>query len=604
MRGAGAWLRHFDDSLAFFLCSQGRTMTRLASFFALCPCVALMAQPGLNVLFIAVDDLRPDIGCYGVKHAKTPNIDRLAARGIVFDRAYCAQAVCSPSRTAMLTGLRPDSSKVWDLETHFREALPDCVTLPQHFRENGYHTSGLGKLEHHGFEDGPSWSEPRWFPSGQMVKVDERDWSKREIIRFKGVESEFANPLQSVATRKAGKSGKRGPAFEVSPKADDELPDGAVAAEAVKRLALLKAAGKPFFFGVGFVKPHLPFVAPKKYWDMHDPAGIPEPAFQRLPNDTPEFVGHTNGELHAYPEVPAVDPIPAEFASKLRHGYHACISYTDAQIGRVLDALDREGLADNTVVVLWGDHGWQLGEHGLWHKHTNFEAAVRAPLLIALPKCAAAGRHCAAPVEFVDVYPTLAEVCGLGLPKGLAGKSLRPYLEHPELAMQKPALSVYPRSSKQHGGSLMGYSVRTEQWRCTFWRLRAAATIGFIELYDERNDPDETVNLAGRPEHQALVDSLRRLLPPQGSDLAPKKGASGSVSSRAEGTGLPKSAAVEETREQRYDRLYPGLSRLSMAQYLERQGDQEAGRARFEKFDGNRDGFVSRDEFIHGGKSK
>ncbi|MFM2168558.1 MAG: hypothetical protein RIS79_2929, partial [Verrucomicrobiota bacterium] len=171
------------------------------------PHSSLAAGP-LNVLFIAVDDLRPDIGCYGVKHAKTPNIDRLAARGIVFDKAYCAQAVCSPSRTAILTGLRPDTTKVWDLDTHFRDAQPNCVTLPQHFRQNGYHTSALGKIEHHGFEDGPSWTEPRWFPSGEMVKVDEHDWTKHTITRFEGVPSEFAKPLEDVAKRKGGKAGK------------------------------------------------------------------------------------------------------------------------------------------------------------------------------------------------------------------------------------------------------------------------------------------------------------------------------------------------------------------------------------------------------------
>lgn len=332
-------------------------MRLLILLSALCPLLSAFAVQRMNVLFIAVDDMRPDLGCYGVKHAKTPNIDRLAARGIVFDKAYCAQAVCSPSRTAILTGLRPDTTKVWDLHTHFREAQPDCVTLPQHFRQNGYHTVALGKIEHHGFEDGPSWSEPRWFAGGQMVRVDEKDWTKRTVTKFKGVESEFANPLASGLSRKDGKLGAKGPAYEVSPKSDDELPDGATAAEAVKRLAVLKAGGKPFFLGVGFIKPHLPFVAPKKYWDMHDAATIPGPAFEQLPEGTPDFVGHTNGELHSYPGVPQGNPIPADFAKTLRHGYNACISFTDAQIGRVLDALDKEGLADNTVIVLWGDHG-------------------------------------------------------------------------------------------------------------------------------------------------------------------------------------------------------------------------------------------------------
>jgi arylsulfatase A-like enzyme len=567
--------------------------------FALCPLTSFSAEP-LNVLFIAVDDLRPDIGCYGTSHAKTPNIDRLAARGIVFDRAYCAQAVCSPSRTAILTGLRPDTTKVWDLETHFRDAQPHCVTLPQHFRQNGYHTSALGKIEHHGFEDGPSWTEPRWFPSGQMIKVDEQDWTKRTLTRFDGIKGEFANPIEGGEKRKGGKAPKKGPAYEISPKSDEQLPDGAVAVEAVKRLALLKAAGKPFFFGVGFVKPHLPFVAPKKYWDMHDPETISGPAFVSYPKGTPDFVGHTNGELHGYPGVPKENPIPEDFAKTLRHGYNACISYTDAQIGRVLDALDKEGLTDSTVIVLWGDHGWQLGDHGLWHKHTNFEIAARAPLLIAVPKSATTGKHCAAPVEFVDVYPTLADVCGLAVPQGLAGMSLKRYLENPETPMQKPAISIYPKSSKDHGGALMGYSVRNERWRCTFWRTRNAADIGFIELYDHQNDPNETVNLATKPELVEVIASLQEHLPPVGSDQQPPK--SGKVAKTVDGTNR-NAAQPNEPRDKRYDRLYPGKPQLTESEYLAGQGgDLSAAKARFANFDADKDGFVSRSEFINSGK--
>ena len=576
-------------------------MRLLILFSILCPLLTASSAQPLNVLFIAVDDLRPDNGCYGVSHAKTPNIDRLAARGIVFDKAYCAQAVCSPSRTAMLTGLRPDTTKVWDLDTHFRDAQPNCVTLPQHFRQNGYHTSALGKIEHHGFEDGPSWTEPRWFPSGDMVKVDEQDWTKHTVTKFEGV-TEYANPMEGGEKRKGGKAAKKGPAYEVSPKSDEQLPDGAVAVEAVKRLAALKAAGKPFFFGVGFVKPHLPFVAPKKYWDMHDPEKIPGPAFVTYPDGTPDFVGHTNGELHAYPGTPKENPIPEDFAKILRHGYNACVSYTDAQIGKVLDALDKEGLADSTVIVLWGDHGWQLGEHGLWHKHTNFEIAARAPLLIALPKTATAGEHCAAPVEFVDVYPTLADVCGLAVPQGLAGMSLKPYLENPDAPMQKPAISVYPKSSKDHGGALMGYSVRNERWRCTFWRKRNAADIGFIELYDEQNDPNETVNLATKPEHADVIAALQKYLPPTGSDQKPAK--SGKV---AKNVGGSKSKGYDpnEPRDKRYDRLYPGKAKLTESEYLAGQGgDKAEAKARFLKLDGDQDGFVTRDEFINSGKKK
>lgn len=567
-----------------------------AIFSLLALSTTLVAQTKPNVLFIAVDDMRPDLGCYGVQHAMTPNIDRLAARGIVFDKAYCAQAVCSPSRTAMLTGLRPDTTKVWDLVTHFRAAQPKCVTLPQHFRENGYHTVGLGKIEHHGYEDGPSWSEPRWFSTGQIVTVDPTDWTKRSGSRFDGV-TEYAAPMPRGAGKGDNKA-KQGPAFEVSPKSDGELPDGATAAEAVKRLTALKASGQPFFLAVGFLKPHLPFVAPKKYWDMHDPDKIPVPAFDRLPDGTPSFVGHDNGELHAYPGVPAGNPIPPDFAKKLRHGYNACITYTDAQIGRLLDALDKEGLADNTIIVLWGDHGWQLGEHGLWHKHTNFEFATHAPLLIALPKSTTAGRHCAAPVEFVDVYPTLADLCGLSIPSALVGRSLKPYLQNPDAPMQKPAVSVYPRSSKEQGGALMGYSVRDERWRCNFWRKRGTAEIGFTELYDEKNDPNETVNLATRPEHAPLIESMKKFIPAAGNDAQPPKAAA-PAPTVVKGKGFD----ANEPRDQRYDRLYPGKPKLTLDEYLAGQGGKkEEARERFAKFDSDEDGFVTREEFIRGGK--
>lgn len=564
---------------------------------AICP---LLAPAAPNVLFIAIDDMRPDLGCYGATHAKTPNIDRLAARGIVFDKAYCQQAVCSPSRTAILTGLRPDVTKVWDLNTHFRAAQPDCVTLPQYFRESGYHTVALGKLEHHGFEDGRSWSEPRWFASGQLVSVDPADWTKHTVNSFDGVQSEYANPVSKTEGKKNAKGKiKTGPAYEVSPKSDDELPDGATAAEAVRRLSALKARGEPFFLAVGFVKPHLPFVAPKKYWDMHDANAIPPPAIDHMPTGTPDFVGHTNSEVHAYLGVPAENPIPADFAKTLRHGYHACISYTDAQVGRLLDALEKEGLADNTIIILWGDHGWQLGDHGLWHKHTNFEIAARSPLLISLPGSVNAGRHCAAPVEFVDVYPTLADVCGLPIPSGLGGSSLKPYLQNPDAPMQKPAISQFPKSSKEHGGSLMGYSIRTEDWRCTFWRKRGGEDIGFIELYDEKNDPNETVNLASKPEHAELIASLKKHLPPPGSDAQPPKTAKPAHS--------PKKKAMSydpnEPRDKRYDRLYPGKARLTLDEYLSGQGgDSDSAKARFTKQDKDKDGFVSREEFIGGSK--
>ena len=305
-----------------------------------------------NVLFIVVDDMRPELGCYGNTIVKTPNIDRLAARGMVFNHAYCQQAVCSPSRSSLLTGRRPDATRVWDLETHFREALPDVITLPQHFKANGYYCCALSKVYHRGYEDGRSWNEPHWYPSGKSIDTDLVDWTKQTVTRHGVSVQEYSAASRpdpedndKPAQRKNGKKGKIGPAFEVSPKSADELPDGATAAEAIRRLRTLKGTRAPFFLAVGFLKPHLPFVAPKKYWDLYDPDRISLPAIDHLPEGAPEFAGHASGELHGYPGVPEGNPIPADLAKRLRHGYYACISYTDAQIGRLLDAVEEEGLA-------------------------------------------------------------------------------------------------------------------------------------------------------------------------------------------------------------------------------------------------------------------
>ena len=565
------------------------------------------AQTKPNVLFIAVDDMRPELGCYGNRIIKSPNIDRLAARGTVFNHAYCSQAVCSPSRTAIMTGLRPDTTKVWDLNTHFRVAQPDCITLPQHFKMNGYHCTALGKVYHNGFEDGRSWSAPHWYPKGFSIDTDPVDWTKQIRAPHSVNVGEYVRtPAEQQAVNNQKGNAKTGPAYLVSPKQDDELPDGATAAEAVKRLHALKSKGQPFFFAVGFLKPHLPFVAPKKYWDLYDPNTIPLPVIDHLPAGAPEFAGHTNGELHNYPGVPKEDPIPADFAKQLRHGYYACISYTDAQIGRVLDALEKEGLADSTIIVLWGDHGWQLGDHGLWHKHTNFEIAARAPLLISVPKQKTAGQKCDAPVEFVDVYPTLADLCGLPIPAGvagsarpaLAGTSLRPFIENPNAPMAKVAMSQYPRGTGKAGGNVMGYSFRDARWRCTFWRERGGSKIVATELYDEQNDPAETVSLADKPEHRVLIESFAKHLPAVGSSAS----AEGKT---PKGNGKPAATNAspdDEDRGARFDRLYPGKAKLSLAEYLAKQSDADAAKERFTKFDTDRDGFLTKDEFIAAGK--
>ena len=570
----------------------------LLAFLCLTSLANAVSESKPNVLFIAVDDMRPELGCYGNKIIKTPNIDRLAARGIVFNKAYCQQAVCSPSRTAILTGLRPDETKVWDLETHFRVAQPDCITLPQHFKTNGYHCAAISKLYHVGFEDGRSWSEPHWYPRGRAVDTDPADWRKQIITNHDTNVQEYSSQQGGGGPRKNGKAGK-GPAYEVSPKPDEQLPDGAAAVEAVKRISSLKSTGKPFFLAVGFLKPHLPFVAPKKYWDLYDPSTIPVPTTDKLPEGSPEFAGHNNSELHSYADVPSENPIPATFAKTLRHGYYACISYTDAQIGKLLDALDKEGLASNTIIVLWGDHGWQLGDHGLWQKHTNFEIATRAPLLISMPGSKTAGGKCETPVEFVDVYPTLADVCGLPIPNGLGGKSLKALMENPTGPSQgRVAISQYPRKAPE--GPVMGYSIRNDRYRATFWRERNGAKIVATELYDEQNDPAETVNLANKTEHKVLLETLAKHLPPTGSDKSSATTSNGP--SKEPRTGRPAAAATDEPRDVRFDRLYPGKTKLSLDEYLAKQTNSDEAKARFTKFDKDKDGFLTREEFITPGR--
>ena len=435
------------------------------------------------------------------------------------------------------------------------------------------------------------------------MDTDLVDWTKQIVTKHDVNVLEYSSrEANDTSVKKKDKEAKGGPSFEISPKDDSELPDGATANEAVKRLAAFKAKGEPFFLAVGFLKPHLPFVAPKKYWDLYDPNSIPLPAIDHLPEGAPAYVGHTNGEIHNYPGVPKEDPIPAEFAKNLRHGYYACISYMDAQVGKVLDALEKEGLADNTIIVLWGDHGWQLGDHGLWHKHTNFELATRAPLLISVPGSKTAGQKCAATVEFVDVYPTLAELCGLPKPTGLTGSSLKTFIDNPSAPSTKVAISQYPKKAPE--GLVMGYSIRNDRYRVTFYRMRNGSQVVGTELYDEQNDPNETVSLASKPEHKELLESLAKHLPPVGSD-AQVEGAK-SKKGKTKGKGKPAApapAAATDDRRARFDKLDKDKAgKLSREYYTTHQSDAAAAGERFTKWDTDKDGFLSREEYLKQGK--
>ncbi len=542
-------------------------------FFALGSLIA--AEPAkFNVLFIAVDDLRPEAHASGSDLIKTPNLDRIAARGTTFERAYCQQAVCSPSRSSLMTGRRPDATRVWDLETHFRTALPNAVTVAQHFKNNGYFAQGMGKIFHGGFDDPLSWSVPWTTPKAPMYAT-------------------AAAQKQQAGSANAGKKGPaKGPATEAADVPDDTYVDGKVARLAAGTLSELKKKNQPFFLAVGMARPHLPFVAPKKYWDLYDPKAIYVPSFRQLPVGAPTFVGHTNGELRSYSDVPNLGPIDEAMARNLRHGYYAAISYMDAQVGLILDALEKEGLAANTVVVLWGDHGWQLGEHGLWHKHTNFEVAANAPLLISVPGQKAPGRKTAALAEFIDIYPTLADVCGLPKPQDLDGVSLRPVLDDPATRVRPVAISQYPRADA--GRSLMGYSIRDERWRLTLWRDRKDNSIHATELYDEVNDPHETANAATKPENQAVIERLAKFLPP------PIPAADPNATKTAPAAKAPDLTIDRAILFERRDANKDG--KLTREEFMTNQKDSARAAENFPRFDKDKDGVLTKEEFVKMGR--
>lgn len=456
----------------------------------------------MNVLFIAVDDLRPELGCYGQAHIHSPNIDRLAAEGMLFERAYCQMAVCSPSRSSLMTGCRPDRIKVHDLETHFRKAFPDVVTLPQWFKNHGYFVRGMGKLYHGGgkMDDPPSWSEP-WV-SPKMSHGTYAIPENAAIVARKRAET----AALIAAGKKPTRSRDYGPAFECADVPDATYHDGALTDMAVEALGKLAKGQAPFWLGVGFIRPHLPFVAPKKYWDLYDPAKLPPIPNPFRPRNAPEYAVLEGGELRTYDAIPK-GTLPDDLAQTLRHGYFASVSYMDAQVGRLLDELDRLGLRKSTIVILWGDHGWKLGEHDAWCKHTNVELDTRVPMILSVPGMKTAGAKTSALVEFVDIYPTLAELAGLPLPEHLEGVSFAPLLDRPDQPWKSAAFSQYPRGAQ--GTSLMGYSMRTATHRLTLWVDRKdASKVDAVELYDHTADPQENENIADRTDMAAVVKRL------------------------------------------------------------------------------------------------
>ena len=458
------------------------------------------ADDRMNVLFIAADDLRPELRCYGKLHIKSPHIDRLAKRGMVFERAYCQAAVCRASRASLLTGLRPDSTEIWSngsRHKHFRDHLPDIITLPQQFKNHGYRAQAFGKIFHGAFvvrnkwNDSASWSVPAWLPEPRYYYSEKGVRVAREVFarKTKATGSEIDEWVNHFVL---------GLSHEAPDVDDDVLQDGQIAAHGIKVLRDMK--DKPFFLALGFLKPHLPFIAPKRYWDMYPPEQVEVASNRYAPKDAPSFASTSWGHPRTYTDFPNEGEPSEELVLELTRGYAACVSYVDAQVGRVLDELDRLGLRDNTIVVLWGDHGWHIGENHIWGKATNFELSTRAPLIVSDPRMKGAGRKTNALVEFVDIYPTLCELAGLPLLDHLEGTSFAPLLDEPDRPWKTAAFSQYPNRSHT------GRSIRTDRYRFTRWTR--SDHLGGLELYDHKSDPQENINVANRPENAELVKRL------------------------------------------------------------------------------------------------
>ena len=493
-----------------------------------------------NILFIAVDDLKPELGCYGNKLIKTPNIDRLAKMGTVFMNNYCQQAVCGPTRASLMTGMRPDVTKVWDLKTQMRDMNPDIVTLPQYLITQGYTTSGIGKIFH---------------PSSAIKKVDPVSWS---IPYLEAKEGDFANGLGLPANaqyqkpenkalfppKEKGQSKVKkeddgddetpltvkGPSSECIDVPDNAYNDGVYALKAKKQLIELTKAGKPFFMAVGFHKPHLPFVAPKKYWDLYKREDMPIAPSQEHSKDGPLIAYHKSGELRNYIDIPEFATLPGEDLriglkidkqKELIHGYYAAVSYTDAQIGILLNTLESLGTLNNTIIVLWGDHGWHLGDHDLWEKHTNFEQATRSPLIIAAPGMKP-GKS-TSPTEHVDIFPTICNLAAVPVPTQLQGKSLKPVMLDNKAKVKEFSVSQYPRKLQKEevkkkgydDNKIMGYSLRTDKYRFTIWMSNFTSDQPFkadkiyaTEMYDYVKDPLEKANVVNDKNYTAVSKNM------------------------------------------------------------------------------------------------
>ena len=462
----------------------------LSTFVAVPLVVAETVQRPPNVLFIAVDDMRPDLGCYSHALVKSPNIDRLASQGTLFEKAYCMVPICGASRSSLMTSIRPKHNRFVGGHIYTSAETPNAITINRHFRNHGYAAICNGKVFHFADDDEGGWCEPNWRPRTQTYALQE----SRDLIR-------------TVQLNLDGRlvESRMGPPWESADVPDNFYADGQILEKSIADMRRLAEGEKPFFLAVGFLKPHIPFVAPKRYWDMYNAEEIKLPEnFETVPKNVPRQAIHMSNEFRVFTGIPQEGPISAEAGKKLIHGYYACISYIDALIGRLLDELDELGLSDNTIVVLWADHGFLLGEHTMWGKLAVFENAMRVPLIFRLPGQTEPIRV-TTPVELIDIYPTLCELVGLPKPPSnqLQGRSIVPLLRGETVTEKRYAIGRYHSATTITDGRYRYSEFRTN---------RGIGNLVARMLYDHKVDPRENVNVVDEPEKAAIVEELAREL--------------------------------------------------------------------------------------------
>jgi iduronate 2-sulfatase len=513
------------------LCSYTRRdfikLTALAGFASLLPRYRFLSgNERPNVLFVIVDDLRPELGCYGNHEIKTPHFDKFAKESVVFTRAYCQAAACAPSRASVMLGMRPDSTRVWSLGEKFREINPDAVTMPQYFHKFGYYTVSMGKIFHNHMPDPVSFDEPDLRPekynTPELIDRDPESFYHDEELK-KELAKVRENRIRKNPNAYAG-GWAYGRSWEAYDGPDNAFYDGAQTNLALDVMKRLKGKKQPFYLALGYYRPHLPFVAPKKYWDLYDRDSLSMASNPYLPRNSPIMAINSMYELRAcydleYVKHPSEFQLAEETARLLKHGYYASVSFVDACFGKLMNGLRELGLDKNTLIVVWGDHGWKLGEHSSWCKQTNYNIDTRVPLFIRAPGVHQEGKKCHQLVELVDIFPTLCDLAGIKIPDYMEGTSLKPMLKNPKLELKSAVFNQYhlrPRNTPDEK-SYMGYSMVTPRYHYVEWRYwnndeKTAGELAAVELYDNQADLYENNNIAVLPENEKIIEKLSKQL--------------------------------------------------------------------------------------------